>query len=143
MSSYCSQSDIIGEIQLDNLIQLTDDAPVTGYVNTTILAQVIANASGEIDRMVGNVYDVPFVPVPPSVESMAIVITCYRLYRRRETPDELNKYFADYRIIREHLKAVHERKDVLDLSVQNDFSQVAANVRSGPYGWGNWLPNSQ
>lgn len=141
MSAYCTQADISGEIQPSDLIGLTDDTG-TGLLNSAVLNQVIANASGEIDRMVGNVYDIPFSPVPSSVESMAVIITCYRLYRRRETPDETNKYFNDYKAVRKHLEDVHNRKDVLDLSATQDFSQVAANTRSSIYGSGNWLPNS-
>lgn len=143
MSAYCTQADIQGEIQLQDLISLTDDnTPPLGVVDIAVLNQVIANASGQIDRMVGNVYDVPFSPVPPSILSMAIVITCYRLYRRRETPDELNKFYPDYKEVTDFLLKVQKREDVLDLSASQDFSQVAANMRSSIYGSGNWLPNS-
>jgi len=142
MSVYTTQAAILGEIQMMDLIALTDDAPKTGNVNVSVLNQVIANASGEIDRMVGNVYDVPFNPAPPSVASMALIITCYRLVRRRQVPDEKNKYFADYKEVREFLKRVQVREDVLDLSINADFSQVAADVRPSIYGWGNCLPNS-
>lgn len=141
MSVYCNQSDIEGEIQDADLIQLTDDNG-TGSLNSVVLNQVIANASGEIDRYVGNVYDIPFNPVPPSVESMAIIITCYRLYRRREVPDEKNKYYEDYRGVRDYLKLVQQREAVLDLSASQDFSQVAANTRYTPWGYGNWVSTS-
>ena len=142
MSSYTNQASILGEIQISELIRLTDDAPQQQKINQTILAQVIANASGEIDRLVGNVYDVPFNPVPQSVSSMALIIACYRLFRRRLVPDEQNKYFPDYRDIRAFLNKVHKREDVLDLSVTADFSQVAADVRPTIFGYGNCLANS-
>lgn len=140
--SYTSQAAIQGEIQLSDLVDLTDDAPKQGVVNQKVLAQVIANASGEIDRLVGNVYDVPFNPVPPSVASMALIISCYRLYRRRLVPDERNKFFADYSEIRSFLKKVHKREDVLDLSITADFSQVAFDGRPSIFGGGNALVNS-
>ena len=142
MSAYTDQNSILGEIQLMDLIALTDDSPKTGNVNQTVLTQLIANASGEIDRLVGNVYDVPFNPVPPSVASMALVIACYRLYRRREVPDEKNKFAKDYYETRKFLNAVHSREDVLDLSVSADFDQVQFNARPTIYGFGNILPNT-
>ncbi len=142
MSAYTDQASIIGEIQMFDLIALTDDAPKMGIINQKILNQVIANASGEIDRLVGNVYDVPFNPAPPSVASMALIITCYRLYRRRLVPDEKNKYFPDYKEVREFLNKVHKREDVLDLSITADYSQVQANVRPTVYGFGNFVANT-
>lgn len=144
MSAYCTQSDILGEIQLSDLISLTDDAPSTGNVSATILNQVISNASGTIDRMVGNLYTVPFAsPVPPSVESMAIVITCYRLYRRREVPDEKNKFTEDYKETMDFLKKVKVGSEVLDLSVSKTVPPVAANQRATIFGYSPiFAPNS-
>lgn len=142
MSAYTTQTAIQGEIQLTDLIDLTDDAPKQGIVNQKVLAQVIANASGEIDRLVGNIYDMPFNPVPPSVASMALIISCYRLYRRRLVPDERNKFFPDYKETRDFLNKVHKREDVLDLSITADFSQVAADLRPSIFGYGNALSNS-
>ena len=141
MSTYCSQADINGEIQTADLISLTDDTQ-TGQVNTTILAQVIANASGEIDRMIGNRYQIPFSIVPPSVNSMAIVISCYRLYRRRLVPDEQNRFFPDYQGIRDFLKRVKKGDEQLDLSIQTAFEQVQFHSRNGLFGQGNYLVNS-
>jgi phage gp36-like protein len=141
LSAYCQTLDVLGEIQMDDLIALTDDA-ATGQLNTTVLNQVIANASGEIDRMVGNRYAVPFSPVPPSVQSMAIVITCYRLYRRRAVPDEQNKYFADYDAIRAFLKQVKKGDEQLDLTVTTAFEQVQFSARASVFGWDGHLSNS-
>jgi phage gp36-like protein len=143
VSAYCTTADIQGEIQNADLIACTDDDN-TGNINQTILNQVISNASGEIDRLVGNVYDTPFNPAPPSVESMAIIITCYRLYRRRLVPDEKNIFWPDYREVRDFLNKVHSREDVLDLSVTADYSQVQADVRGTIYAaaGGNFLSNS-
>lgn len=142
MSAYTNQTAILGEIQLSDLIALTDDAPKMGVVNQTVLDQVIANASGEIDRFVGNIYDVPFTTVPPSVANMALIIACYRLFRRREVPDEKNKFSDDYYEVRDFLKAVHKREDVLDLSAAQDFPQVAIAARDTIYGAGNNLANT-
>ena len=72
MSAYCTQAQIEGEIQPPDLINLTDDrSPGQGVVDTTILDQVIANASGVVDSYVGNIYTVPFDPIPAAVASRA------------------------------------------------------------------------
>lgn len=143
MSAYTNENDILGEIQLKELIRLTDDAPTTGAVNQTILNQVIANASGEIDSYVGSRYSVPLVPTPPSVEAMAIVITCYRLYRRREVPDEKNKYKEQYDDAIKTLKTIKAGDEALDLSVNQAFSPVQSVQRATIFGWGQtFVPNS-
>jgi phage gp36-like protein len=144
VSTYCTQDDILGEIQEADLISLTDDeSPPTGDVNATVLNQIIANASGVIDRMVGNVYDVPFSPAPPSVVSLCISIVCYRLFRRREVPDEKNKFTEDYRLAMRMLEGVNKGEQFLDLSVQRDAPMVAANVMASPWGSGNQTASSR
>jgi len=138
MSAYCTQADILGEIQEPDLIALTDDVtPPTGAVNSTVLDQVIANASGMIDRYVGNIYVVPFVTTPPSVRSLAITISCYRLYRRRLVPNEKNIFTEDYLAAIAFLEAVNKGELKLDLDAERDFSQVSANTTPSPWGSGN------
>lgn len=144
MSAYCTQADIEGEIQAADLIQLTDDSiPPTGSVDTSVLNQVIANASGLIERYVGNIYDLPFNPIPPSVRSLAITITCYRLYRRRLVPDEKNNFTEDYLEAIKFLAAVNSGEKMLDASVGRKFSQVAANAVTTPWGSGNTIASSR
>lgn len=139
MSAYCSQADIEGEIQASDLINLTDDdTPPAGIVNTTVLNQVIANASGLIDRYVGNIYSVPFSTVPPAVKSMAVVISCYKLYRRRLVPDEKNNFTQDYLATIKFLEAVNSGEKMLDQTAVRDFSQVAVASSSTPWGSGNY-----
>jgi phage gp36-like protein len=138
MSQYCTQADIEAEIQTADLITLTDDDnPPTGVLNTTVLNQAIANASGVIDRMVGNVYAVPFAVTPASITSFCISIVCYRLLRRREVPDEKNKFTEDYRLAMEQLKAINRGEAFLDLAVERAVPWFAANVCATPWGTGN------
>ena len=141
MSAYTTQSDILSQIQMADLIQCTDDDN-TNLLNTTVLNSVITAASGYIDRKVGNIYDLPFNPVPPSVESMALTIACYMLFRRRETPDEKNKFYEDYGEVTKFLTGVNNGTERLDLSVTRDFSQVAASFRATPWGYGNQIASS-
>ena len=76
MSAYTNQTAVLGEIQLSDLIALTDDDR-SGSVNSAVLDQIIANASGYIDSKVANIYgnQLPFSPIPSSVASMALTIT--------------------------------------------------------------------
>lgn len=139
MSAYCSQDDILGEISYADLVALTDDdTPPAGDINPTVISKVIANASGVIDRMVGNIYTVPFSPTPESVKSLAITIACYRLLRRREVPDEKNKFWDDYKLAMRMLERVNKRDALLDLAATQDFAAVAYNVTATPFGYGNY-----
>ena len=138
MSAYTSQTAILGEIQLSDLIQLTDDSPVTGNVNTVILNQVIENASQFIDQKVANIYgeQLPFNPVPASVASMALTITCYRLYRRRQVPDEQNNYYNDFVSVRDFLNQVNQGDMHLADVPNRDFPQGAVTGRPVIYSGG-------
>jgi phage gp36-like protein len=131
--AYCTQADIEGEISADDLIALTDDQE-TGSLNATVLAQIIDNASGYIDARVGNIYAVPFVPTPPSVRNMAITIACYRLFRRRLTPDEKNLFTEDFNEVKAFLDEVNEGKKHIDQSVARTFTQGAFTGRGTAYG---------
>lgn len=136
MSAYTTQSAVLGEIQQMDLIALTDDAPKTGDVNQTILNQIIANASGYIDSKCANLYgeQLPFNPVPPSVASMALTIVCYRLYRRRQVPDEQNKYYLEFTDVREFLNQVNVGEAHISDVTLRDFPQGAVNGQQTIYG---------
>ena len=137
MSAYTTQAAIQGNIQLDDLIALTDDDPVTGNVNQTVLNQVIQNASDMIDGHIGNIYDTPVaVPVPP-IPTWALTIACYMLYRRREVPDEKNKFTEEYRMVLKNLGLVNDGKFRLGIPLARDFAQVAVNERPSIYGGGS------
>jgi phage gp36-like protein len=136
MSAYTNQAAVLGEIQEMELIALTDDAPKTGDINQTVLNQVIQNASGYIDRKVANIYgqQLPFNPVPASVVSMALTITCYRLYRRRMVPDEKNKFYSEYKDVCEVLNKVNIGEQHLDDVISRDFPQGAIAGQTTIYG---------
>lgn len=126
----------MAEISQTNLISLTDDAPSQGVVNTTILNTVIANASAEIDSYLANIYTVPFDPVPAAVKSMTVVVTCYRLFRRRLTPDEKNLFYEDYKRVVEFLKLANEGIMHIDQAPKRTFPQGSASTRATIYSGG-------
>ena len=135
MSQYTTQAAIQGEIQLADLIALTDDSRL-GVVDATVLDQIITNASGYVDSKVGNIYgaQLPFSPIPPSVASMALTIACYRLYRRRNVPDEKNNFAESWNDVKEFLDKVNKGEAMLDDVLVRDFSQVAYTARNTTFG---------
>lgn len=140
MSAYTSQSAVLGEIQMADLISLCDDNQ-TGSLDgaaVTILNQVIANSSGEVDQACANLYglQLPFSPVPLSAANMALTITCYRLYRRRSVPDEQNKFAREYQRVRDFLDGVNKGDFHLDDVPVRDFPQGALTGRPVIYAGG-------
>ena len=137
MSIYTNQAAVNGELPMQDLIGLTDDDQ-TGQLNVTILNQIIANASGEVDQACANIYggQLPFNPVPLSVANMALTIACYRLIRRRNTADEQNKFYQEYKRVRDFLDEVNTGDKHLDDVPTRDFPQGALTGRSIIYGGG-------
>ena len=136
MSAYTTRSAILGEIQLSDLIALTDDAPCRGSVNDTVLNQIIANASGFIDRSLANIYgqQLPFNPVPASVASMALTVACYRLYRRRLVPDEKNNFTEEYNNVCKMLEQINKGDMHIDDVPDRDYPQGAVTSQPTIYG---------
>ena len=141
MSFYCSQSAVLGEIRRKDLIALTDDNR-TGDIDTVVLNQVIESASGYIDSKLANIYgnQLPFNPIPSSVASMALTVTCYRLLRRAEVPDEKNKFYEAWQDVREFLDRVNRGEAMIDDVISRDFSAVAYTARNTTFGvkGSNW-----
>lgn len=136
MATYCTQSDIEAEVGAPDLIAFTDDEN-TGTINTTILNNLIVNASNYIDGKVGNIYAVPFGnPVPPVIQSMCVTIVCYRLYRRRLAAQENNTFEDDYNDVREILNKVNIGEQHLDLTTPRNYPQGAVVSRPTTYGGG-------
>lgn len=138
MSAYTTQAAVNGEISMADIISLCDDNQ-TGLLDgaaTAILNQVIANASGEVDQACANIYgqQLPFSPVPLSVASMALTITCFRLYRRRLVPDEQNLFFKEYSRVRDFLDEVNTGDKHLDDVPTRDFPQGALTGQLVIYG---------
>lgn len=135
MSAYTNQLAVQGEIRLADLIALTDDNRMS-VVDATVLNQIIASASGYIDSRVANIYgaQLPFSPIPSSVASMALTITCYRLLRRAEVPDEKNKFYAAWRDVKDFLDLVNKGEAMIDDTVSRDFPQVVFAARRTTFG---------
>ncbi|MBW2560794.1 MAG: DUF1320 domain-containing protein [Deltaproteobacteria bacterium] len=93
--AYCTQDDLLEQIDVATLIQLTDDDK-TGSVDESVITRACADADAEIDSYCGKRYSVPFTTVPPIVRKMAVDITIYNIYgRRRGAPNNREKRYDD------------------------------------------------
>ena len=93
--AYCTQSDILEQLDEDILVQLTDDADA-GVVDTSVVTRAIADAAAEIDSYCGTRYDLPFSPVPVMVRKISVDIAIYNLYARRKgAPEARQKRYDD------------------------------------------------
>jgi phage gp36-like protein len=91
--AYCAQDDILKQISLEDLIQLTDDAGA-GIVDQGVLSQAISDADAEIDSYCAARYTVPFSTVPAIIIKMSVDIAIYNLYgRRRGAPEDREKRY--------------------------------------------------
>jgi len=93
--AYCTQSEIIDQMDEDILIQLTDDDNA-GVVDTDVVAQKIADADALIDGYCGARYTVPLSPVPALVLKFSVDIAIYNLYgRRKGAPEDRRNRFKE------------------------------------------------
>jgi phage gp36-like protein len=87
--SYIVQADLLGQISEPQLTQLTDDAG-SGVIDDVKVAQAITDAEAEINGYVATRYSTPIAaPVPDLIKKLAIDISVYNLWRRRQKIPEL------------------------------------------------------
>ncbi len=142
MSAYTDKAAILSQIQMADLIACCDDDS-TGSLNDEVLNSVISAASGYIDRKVSNIYSTPFTgSIPVAVQSMALTISAWMLYRRRLAPGEKNNFDSDYKDVVEMLNKVNQGEMMLETGEERIYSQVATAGRFSIYGPGNVLSNS-
>ena len=93
--AYCTQSDILDQMDSDVLIQLTDDADA-GTIDADVVTQKIADADALIDGYCGARYSVPFDTVPALVLKFSVDIAIYNLYgRRKGAPEDRRTRYKD------------------------------------------------
>ena len=88
--AYCTQDDILEQLDEDILIQLTDDADA-GVVDSDKVTRAIADADAEIDSYCGVRNSVPFTTVPARIRMLSVDIAIYNLYARRKGAPENRK----------------------------------------------------
>jgi phage gp36-like protein len=128
---YNDQSDILGEISNETLIQLTDDENL-GVVDDAKVTQALTRADAEVDGYCGKRYQVPFAPVPDFVKALALDIAVYNLFSRRENVPENRQRRRDAAV--KNLELIS--KGVVTLGLQEPapaatFSSAEPEVISG------------
>jgi phage gp36-like protein len=98
---YCTQSDILERISIDELIGVTDDAGA-GIVDTSVVARAIADADAEIDSYAASRYSVPFATVPAMIRKISVEIAVYNLFARRRgaTSNTKERYDAALKFLK-------------------------------------------
>jgi phage gp36-like protein len=93
--AYCTQSDLLEQLDQDILIQLTDD-DANGAIDASVVTRAIADADAEIDGYCGQNYPVPFATVPDLIRKFSVTIAIKNLYARRSSvPDSRRSDYAD------------------------------------------------
>jgi phage gp36-like protein len=128
--AYCTQSDILEQLDEDRLVQLTDDDNA-GVVDSDVVTRSIADADAEIDGYCGTRYDLPFSPVPLMIRKLSVDIGIYNLFvRRKGVPEDRQKRYDNA------IKfLVNVSKGIISLgsdapSVDDDSGPEATTVKS-------------
>ncbi len=123
--AYVTQSEIEAEIPAPHLVDALDDDK-DGAADTGLLAQVITLASQEVDALLSPRYTVPFTdPAPAAVKTAALVFTCEMIYRRRETPDNLNPFTARAKSWRDQLMKIADGDGTIDATIDDGVTPGA------------------
>lgn len=130
--AYCSQTDIMGQLDEDVLVQLTDDDN-EGEISGGVVTRAIEDAGAEIDAYCSSRYDVPFSPVPAVIRKISVDMAVYHLYARRQgaPPDRLTRYEASVRLLKDIAKGmVSIGADAMPASGAGAASDLTAQDRT-------------
>jgi len=93
--AYSTQIDLEALVGQSTLVSLTNETVGATIVDSTVVAAMIAKADIVIDAKAGQVYVVPFSPVPSIIKTVsANLAICYCMARRFATM-EMPKQCAD------------------------------------------------
>lgn len=87
MGNYIVKADILEQIPVSDLIELTDDDN-TGSVDDSIVNGAIDNSEGEVDGYLASRYSTPVTPVPNIIKAFTVDVAIHRLYGRRQGATE-------------------------------------------------------
>jgi len=85
--AYSTQADILNQVDLDTLVQLTDDEGL-GEIDAVVLARAIADADATIDAYLQGRYSVPLATVPDKVRQVSADVAIFHLYSRKDAVPE-------------------------------------------------------
>lgn len=92
--SYATRAQLDAALAPALLAQLTDDTAGT-TADETIIADAMAQADAEMDVYLGQVVTTPLPQTPPVLARIAVQLTLYFLFLRRNLADEAR--VAEYR----------------------------------------------
>lgn len=110
--AYCTQDDILEQLDEDILIQLTDDDNA-GVVDDNKVTRAIADADEEIDAYLGVRYSLPFAATPNLVRKYSVDLAICNLYARRRGAPEDRADRCDQ--VRKDLDKIAQGKMALDV----------------------------
>ena len=88
--AYCTQDDILDQVDESVLIQLTD--PDGAAIDEDVVTRAIEDADATIDSYCQGRYTIPLSPVPDKIRQISVDITIYNLFSRRgDTAHETRK----------------------------------------------------
>lgn len=127
---YIVQADLIEQLSVSKLIQLTDDEKL-GVVNTDRVNRAIAKAQGVVDGYLQSRYTVPLAAPSELVKGWMIVLVKYELYQRRDQISESLE--AAYKAAMGQLRDVQSGKLLLGVEpLPSASSQASSGAVYGP-----------
>ncbi len=93
--AYCTQADILEQIDDRTLVELTDDSDLA-ELDEGVVTRAIEDADSLINGYGRLRYTVPLVPVPSMARKLSVDIAIYNLYaRRRGAPEDRRQRYLD------------------------------------------------
>jgi len=93
--AYCTQADILDQVDENELILYTDDAN-EGEIDADVVAAAIDKADALIDAYLAARYSVPVDPVPAVLAGLCVDIAVFNLAaRRNRESDSVRRRYED------------------------------------------------
>jgi phage gp36-like protein len=124
--AYCSQSDLLTMIPLEELAELTADSGDTP--DSQVVAEAIQMADAEIDAYLGLRHTLPLTPLPDQVKGLSIDMALYHLYSRRSVAPTVRKQKYDAAV--SFLKLVASGEAVLEETSNSSSDGEQVQVES-------------
>jgi phage gp36-like protein len=124
--SYCTQSDLLTMIPLQELAELTADSGDTP--DSGVVDEAIHRADAEIDAYLGMRHTLPLTPLPDQVKGLSIDMALYHLFSRRSVAPTVRR--QKYEAAVAFLKLVAAGEAVLEDS-GNDTTSTGDQVLVG------------
>jgi phage gp36-like protein len=123
--AYCTQSDLLSMIPLQELADLTADSGDTP--DSGVVDEAIHRADAEIDAYLGMRYTLPLSSRPDQVKGLSIDMALYHLYSRRSVVPTVRR--QKYEAAVAFLKLVAAGESVLENA--SDSTSAGGQIAAG------------